>query len=351
MDTNMTFTIHKTVVQNKNISHYVFAHSNCIWIIFIFTLFLPGVFGQEKHDQPAAYLFSYFKKNGEDGLHLAYSQDGLKWTALKEDTSFLRPQVGSKLMRDPSICQGPDGMFHVVWTTGWWDKGIGIAHSKDLINWSEQTFLPAMVNEAGAKNCWAPEIFYDETSKQYLIFWATTIPGRFSQTEASGDNNHRIYIVTTSDFKQYSKTRLFYDPGFNVIDSFIANDNGCFVMFLKDETKQPVAQKNIRTAFSTKAEGPYGPASEPITGRYWAEGPTAVKIDGRWFVYFDKYTQNKYGALTSGNLKDWEDISNKVEFPKGTRHGTAFKVNKKTLDNLIEYSGEKITNTENKKTN
>ena len=26
------------------------------------------------------YLFSYFKGNGEDGLHLAYSNDGLKWT-------------------------------------------------------------------------------------------------------------------------------------------------------------------------------------------------------------------------------------------------------------------------------
>ena len=31
------------------------------------------------------YLFSYFKGNGEDGLHLAYSNDGLKWTSLKND--------------------------------------------------------------------------------------------------------------------------------------------------------------------------------------------------------------------------------------------------------------------------
>ena len=26
-------------------------------------------------------LFSYFKGNGEDGLHLAYSRDGLQWKA------------------------------------------------------------------------------------------------------------------------------------------------------------------------------------------------------------------------------------------------------------------------------
>src|SRR3954447_12705738 len=59
-----------------------------------------------------AYLFCSFRGNGEDGLHLAWSNDGLKWTALKADKSFLKPQVGSeKLMRDPCIFQGPDGTF------------------------------------------------------------------------------------------------------------------------------------------------------------------------------------------------------------------------------------------------
>ena len=85
------------------------------------------------------YLFSYFKGNGEDGLHLAYSHDGLKWQALKNDKSFLTPNIGKdKLMRDPSICQGPDGTYHMVWTSGWWDRIIGYASSKDLVNWSEQ---------------------------------------------------------------------------------------------------------------------------------------------------------------------------------------------------------------------
>jgi len=31
------------------------------------------------------FMFSYFKNNGEDGLHLAYSMDGLKWKALNND--------------------------------------------------------------------------------------------------------------------------------------------------------------------------------------------------------------------------------------------------------------------------
>ena len=73
---------------------------------------------------PRSYVFSYFTNNGEDGLHLLSSTDGLQWTPLNGGRSFLYPAVGSRLMRDPSITRGPDGMFHLVWTTGWWDTGI-----------------------------------------------------------------------------------------------------------------------------------------------------------------------------------------------------------------------------------
>lgn len=62
------------------------------------------------------YLFSCFLGNGEDGLHLAWSADGLKWEALKQGKSFLLPTVGGKLMRDPCVTTGPDGTFHLVWT-------------------------------------------------------------------------------------------------------------------------------------------------------------------------------------------------------------------------------------------
>jgi len=66
------------------------------------------------------YLFSYFKGNGEDGLHLAYSEDGLAWRALNDDRPYFHPTVGKeKLTRDPSIVRGPDGMYHMVWTAGW----------------------------------------------------------------------------------------------------------------------------------------------------------------------------------------------------------------------------------------
>ena len=77
-------------------------------------------------------------------------------------------------MRDPSICQAPDGTFHMVWTSSWTDRIIGHASSRDLIHWSEQQAIPVMMHEPTAHNCWAPELFYDEPSQTYYIFWATT---------------------------------------------------------------------------------------------------------------------------------------------------------------------------------
>ncbi|MWB94063.1 prolyl oligopeptidase family serine peptidase [Flavobacterium sp. GA093] len=286
--------------------------------------------------KPDGYVFTYFKGNGEDGLHLAYSEDGFKWNTLKNDTSFLKPEVGKdKLMRDPSVIKGGDGLYHMVWTVSWTDKGIGYASSKDLIHWSKQEFIPVMA-DSKARNTWAPEITYDEKSKTYMIYWASTIDDKFTETKSDEEKgyNHRIYYTTTKDFKKFSKTKLLYDPGFNVIDaSIVKTDNG-FTMYLKDETKVPV-QKNLKIATSKKLEGPYTKASEPITGDYWAEGPTAIKIENKWIVYFDKYTQKKYGAVRETS-SGWEDISERVSFPKGTRHGTVIKVSAAEINALKE---------------
>ncbi len=275
------------------------------------------------------YMFSYFKGNGEDGLHLAYSKDGFKWTALKHDSSFLKPTVSNdKLMRDPCIIRGADNKFHMVWTVSWNDKGIGYASSSDLVHWSEQKYIPVMEHEPNARNCWAPEITYDKSNKQYMIYWATTIPGRFASTDTTAEDNynHRIYYVLTSDFKIFTKAKVLYDQDFNVIDATIQPDKNGYLIFLKDETLKPVPQKNLHIAFSNKLTEGYGKPTEAITGKYWAEGPTAIKNEKEWIVYFDKYTQGKYGAVTSTDLKTWKDVSDQLNFPKGVRHGTIFSI-------------------------
>jgi Glycosyl hydrolases family 43 len=293
------------------------------------------ILAQQKDE---VYLFSYFKNNGQDGLHLAYSDDGYKWTALKNDQPFLHPVLSKdSLMRDPCIIRGADNKFHMVWTVSWNERGIGYASSPDLIHWSKQQYIPVMVQEDSARNCWAPEITYDAKSKEYMIYWATTIPGRFAAGDESGDAkyNHRMYYVITKDFKKFSKTKLLYDKEFNVIDASIVPDGKRFIMFLKDETRYP-PQKNIRIATSAKLTEGFSKPSKPITGNYWAEGPTALKIGDQWIVYFDKYTEHKYGAVASTDLVNWKDVSDKIQMPEGIRHGTVFKITREELAVLLK---------------
>ena len=289
------------------------------------------------------YLFAYFRGNGEDGLHLAVSHDALNWRPLRGERPFLAPTVGrDKLMRDPFIFLGPDGVFHLVWTVSWRERGIGYASSRDLIHWSEQRYLGVMEHEPEAINCWAPEIAYDEARGEFVVFWATTIPGRFADTDGQSKEgppqpglNHRLYCVTSRDMQAFSETRLFFDQGFNVIDATIVRDGARSLMFLKDETAKPFTpQKNIRVTTASSVLGPWAPVSPPITGAFWAEGPSALKVGDLWVVYFDKYGERQYGAVVSRDLEKWEDVSEQLHMPAGARHGTAFRVSDAVLEAL-----------------
>jgi len=283
-----------------------------------------------------AYLFSYFTDNGEDGLHLAWSRDGYKWTALNGSKSYLKPEVGeSKLMRDPCLLRGPDGTFHMVWTTAWQGRTIGYASSKDLITWTPQQAIPVMAHEPAAINCWAPEIVWDAKRSEFLIFWATTITNKFLETAAGGDEryNHRMYATTTRDFKTFTPTKLFYDPGFNVIDATILPATGKFHLIIKDETRNPV-KKHLRIAASDDIAGPYQNLSAPFT-RDWVEGPTALQVGGDYLVYYDAYRDHRYEAKRSRDLKTWEEVSDKISFPRGARHGTALAVPGTVIETLL----------------
>lgn len=286
------------------------------------------------------YLFSYFYHDRQaDGLRLAWSRDGFAWEMLNGGESCLRPVVGeSKLMRDPCLYRGPDGTFHLVWTTSWAGKTIGYASSLDLIHWSDQKAIPVMAHEPRTVNTWAPEIVWDETKQHFLIFWSSTILGLNPQTANSNkgpNSNNRIYATTTRDFVSFTPTRLLYDGGFNVIDATLSRNGSDWLMFVKNETLTPKTEKNIRMIRGATPEGPWGEASPAITGDYWAEGPTALKVGDEWRVYFDKHRLNAIGLVVSRDLKTWADLSDRVSFPKDARHGTVLALPRDVIARLL----------------
>jgi len=278
-----------------------------------------------------AYVFTSFHEPANEGLRLLVSTDALRWTDLNK--IFLKPNIGTqKVLRDPSIAQGPDGTFHLVWTCSWkGDKGFGYASSKDLIHWSAQKFIPVMESEPTTVNVWAPEIFYDDENKQFIIIWASTIPFRFAKGIEEEENNHRMYAVTTADFVKFSKPQLFLDPGFSVIDAVIvkraAKD---YVLVLKDNTRP---NRNLKIAYSNSALGPYTNISESFSPKL-TEGPTVLQKDGKYLIYYDAYGDKKYTSLSTADFKKFEDISSTTTIPAGHKHGTVIKVKKRIVANL-----------------
>ena len=284
-----------------------------------------------------AYLFTSFHEPADRGLRMLYSYDGYHWNDL--DTVLLKPQVGDqKVMRDPSMLQGPDKTFHLVWTSSWrGDKGFGYASSKDLVHWSEERFIPVMEHEPTTVNVWAPELFFDDVQKQYIIIWASCIPGRFEKGMEEDSNNHRMYYTTTKDFQLFSDTKLFLDPGFSVIDAVIvkraAKD---YVLVLKDNTRP---ERNIKIAFADDPLGPWKNVSRPFTDNF-TEGPSVVKVKDDWLIYYDSYRKKIYEASATKDFIHFENITSKVNVPEGHKHGTIVTVRKKMVAQLVKEFGK-----------
>jgi hypothetical protein len=302
--------------------------------------------------EPDAYLFSYFRRNGEEGVFLAWSRDGITRDPLNGGRPVITPAVTGSgrgwqawdtraaLMRDPSIRRGPDGVFHLVWTVAWTDQAVGVAHSRDLINWSPQTRVPVMAHEPTALNTWAPDMFYDDARREFVVVWSSSIPGRFPATDSlaqrtsRGRADHRLYYTTTRDFETYTPARLLYDGGFAVIDGTIAKRGDTYYLVMKDERFFPTPTRNLRVASGRSAMGPYGPASPPFTERD-TEGPSILETGGWWYVYFDYYTRGRYGAVRTRDFVHWEPFSDSLRTRRGIRHGSAFLAPASVLRGLL----------------
>ncbi len=285
----------------------------------------------------SVYLFTSFEEPADSGLRFLFSHDGLHWERIPG--VFLKPQVGGKLMRDPSLLRGPDGWFHLVWTTAWrGDNGFGHARSRDLVHWSPQQCVPAMEHEPSTVNVWAPELFYDTQGERFIICWASTIPGRYPDGQEQRENNHRMYATTTTDFNTFTPTELFCEPGFSVIDAVIVTYKDEYRLVLKDNTR-PV--RALRMATGPSPLGPWSEVSNPFT-THLTEGPTVVRIGDRWLIYYDSYGAERYGVATTQDFETFADLSDDASFPTGHKHGTVTSITPKELEYLQRVGSEQM---------
>src|SRR5688500_15579104 len=127
--------------------------------------------------QGDVFIFPYFLNNGEAGVYLAVSRDGLLFEGVNGNKPILPAPdwPRNRLTRDPSIVH-QDGLFHMVWTTDWGSRSIGYASSPDLVTWSE----PRRIDVWGAAglgviNTWAPEVHWDPERREFFILFSSTL--------------------------------------------------------------------------------------------------------------------------------------------------------------------------------
>lgn len=329
----------------------------CRWLMaFLVFCCACAVTASSSADEPAndpddrVFLLPYFLGNGETGVYLTSSRDGLKFDWLNDGQPVLpAPQwPGENLTRDPSILFH-NGMFHMVWTTSWESRSIGYASSTNLKDWSEPQKIDIWGDRTDVKNTWAPELHFDPEESEFLILWSTTTEEELNDNDGTGNPHrldHRSWASRTQDFESFTEPELFYttqDPELSVIDPYIAFDNretddpkdDRWVMVIKNEMYPRDGGKNLCLVFSDRMQGPYqttlGPpvvgAGTDIVDRM-GEGPSLLKVDGQWWLYWDAPgSEFSYCLATSPDLITWTNRSAEMSLPvEHMRHGTVLRV-------------------------
>lgn len=309
---------------------------------------IPGVEPETGKLWPAEddeiFILSFFRDNGQHGVYLAWSEDGLNFKPLNNDQPVMKPAPwpGQNLTRDPSIVYH-DGKFRMVWTSNWGGRCFGVAESPDLKEWSEPRrvtpFPESLPDDKQPQNVWAPEICWNPIEKKYFIFWSSTLPGR---------DGHRIYMTTSADLESFSDAALFIDPGYNSIDGMMTLDpqgsmsekDWRWVMVLKDERETAQGGKNIRlTTAPADLSEPWATPGPPIIGPHsavrpheMAEGPSLLKWKDTWYLYWDAFANGHYSVAASKDLRTWTDRTDELKMPPNhPRHGTVFRVPRRAV--------------------
>jgi hypothetical protein len=302
----------------------------------------------EFNDQGEPYQVPLAEPMSVEQLHLAYSEDGRRWTPLNDNEP-----IWEQRLRDPFVKRATDGRWHVVGTGGYSyreDRSAGPvclhAVSEDLITWEKPEALPLMKgvrDDDGrpARNIWAPEWFADETTGDTVLLWSSSF-------EDTGWKKSRLWFSRTKDWETFTSAKVLFDPPYSVIDGNLWEHKGKYYLFHKEEEFRPETgeRRAIRVAIADQLEGPYeiheGPLNDGQIVPTITEGPSIMpNPEGEgWLLLYDYCMTNRFGLSTSPDLLNWT-IQEDISFPRNARHASAFQVTREELNNLKEAFPEK----------
>jgi hypothetical protein len=200
---------------------------------------------------------------------------------------------------------------------------VAHASSESLGTWSPQALLPVMAHVPGARNAWAPEFFTDPDTGLAHVIWSSVVDTAGGPSDwSSGPHEHRIWGTVTADFESFQPARLFFDPGYSVIDATVHTYDSGYLMAFKDERGDnhlTTAHKNIALATFTTPWSDFAELTTAITPSP-VEGPSLFRRGAEWILIFDYFLEGGYGALSSLDLVHWQPAE--ISLPLGMRHAS-----------------------------
>jgi hypothetical protein len=299
------------------------------------------------------FLFVTFKGEATpmtEQIYFALSADGIHWDGLNGSAPVLVSNLGEKGVRDPYILRSHDGKtFYIIATDlsihlnpNWGravtagSKSLVIWESTDLTHWSQPRLVKVSPDDAGCT--WAPEAIYDDTTGDYLVFWA-------SKTGRDKFAKHRIWACRTKDFRTFGAPLIYIDHPGDVIDTDIVRDGGKYYRFSKDEKFKAITMEVSDTLMGPFHDVP-GFSLATLKGYEGPEcflmEPAAPGQPPTWCLLLDFYSHGKgYQAWTTHDLAGGRFTpAPDIQFPFLFRHGAVLPVSEVEFERLkAAYGG------------
>ncbi len=303
------------------------------------------------------YLFVHFReKITPDGeaVYFGISKDGYNWEKVNNGKPVLMSKIGDKGCRDIEIIRLHTGGFAILTTdlciatkfdekfnVDWkqinshGSKSLCMWKTDDLVTFSEQRLLPIGTENFGCM--WAPEVFFDEETGEYLIHWGST---------SSVDNytHMKIYYSVTKDFEAFTEPKVFFEKDNEILDSHIVKTEDTYHLFYKNSSNPPM---NMHAT----AKNLYGPyihdeefekyMNDKIYHPGSYEGATTFTLpDGKWCLMLDFFGCEKekmgYVPFVSPKTGDMNFVRcpEKFSFPYGFKHGRVIDISDAEYEKL-----------------
>lgn len=313
------------------------------------------------------YLYCHMSGQGEWTAY-ALSRDGLNYTDLLDggpvyDVEQHAPIEGGA--RDAYICRTHDTKGYLMVTTdmcnrksrSWFNYGIDLLRSDDLIHWSSVTFdfrqgpsifcdpdSPDPYNDyAGIQRVWAPQIFWDPTYNWpdgtqggYMIYYSLWNP-----KEEAYDRMY--YSYADKSFTRLTKPHLMFDWGYATIDADInyVEADGLYHMLIKKEGGTP----GIFAATAERLTGPYRIKSETdyvrFEGNRKCEGCSAFRLIGEdtWRVAYIQYSSSprQYRICQADETMQNFHSPITIQGVKAPQHGSFMRLTKREYKRLVRW--------------